>query len=128
MAERPLGITILSILGFLGGFLEIIGGIMLLALGAFMVPFIESLGFLGSIAGILLLTIILVIIGIVQFVASYGLWKMQKWGYYIEMIMFSIGIVFAIISLALSDFSAIITIVIYALILYYLYSKRKLFS
>jgi uncharacterized membrane protein (DUF2068 family) len=123
MAERPLGITIISILGFIGAFLTVIGGIALSSLGTFLTAMLGPLGALGALAGIAL-----IVVGIVQFVISYGLWKMKKWAFYIEMILLALGVVLGILSLVTGSFTSIISIIIEALIIYYLYTKRTLFS
>jgi len=124
MAERPLGITIIAILGFIGAVLIIIGGLALSAVGTLLAMFLGPLGALGALAGV-----VVIIVGIVQFIISYGLWKMKKWALYIEMILLLLSIVMSLVTIATSfDFTPIISIVISALIIYYLYTKKKLFS
>jgi len=129
MAERPLGITIIAILGFIGAVLLVIGGLFLLFVGTALMEILEGTtglfgGLLGTAAGAIVL-----IIGIVQFVISYGLWKLKKWALYIEFILLLLGIVNSIIMMAyIGDLTQIVAIIISAIILYYLYSKRKVFS
>jgi len=123
MAERPIGITIISMLGFLGAALLIIAGIGLLALGSFMAELLGPLSALGSIAGAVVL-----VIGIVQGVLSYGLWKLKKWALYIEMIFLVLGILSSLMTIMASMITSVIQIIISALILYYLYTKKSLFA
>ena len=124
MAERPLGITIIAILGIIGAIILVIAGIILLIVGAALVAFLGPLAGLGIIGGIVVL-----IIGIVQFAISYGLFKMKKWALYIELILLIIGIVSSIVMMAyIGDLTQIISIIVYAIIFYYLYTKRTLFS
>jgi hypothetical protein len=123
---RPVGVSIISILGFLGAILLVISGIALLTIGRLA----GSLGGLASIFGILgaAAGAVFLILGIVQFVISYGLWKMKKWGLYIELILLILGILMNIFMAISSPASGIVGIVISAIILYYLYSKRGLFT
>ncbi len=124
MAERPLGITIIAILGFIGAILLIIGGLLLLFAGAFLGALFGPLGaILGASLGVVVL-----IIGIIQFVISYGLWKMKKWALYIELILLIIGIIFYIIAIVSGDLFSIVSLIISAIVFYYLYTKRKLFA
>ena len=120
---RPLGVTIIAILGFIGAILGVIGGLMLFSVGTFLTAFLGPLGFLGSLAGIAVL-----IIGIVEFIIAYGLWKMKKWAWLVELIILAIGILLGIASLVMGSLGSIISIVIGALVAYYLYSKRTLFT
>ena len=124
MAERPLGVTIIAILGIIGAIISVIAGIILLFVGAALVAFLGPLGALGAVAGVIVL-----VIGIVQLAISYGLLKMKKCALYIELILLIIGIVGSIVMMAyVGDLTQIISIIISAVIFYYLYKKRTLFS
>jgi len=99
MAERPLGLTIICILGFLGAILGILGGLAIFGLGAFFGGMIEgmfwgALGALGSGIGIVAL-----IISIVLLYAYYGLWNMKKWAWTWTMILEIISILLSLASL-----------------------------
>ncbi len=112
---RPLGVTILAVLG-------VIGGVAFLALAAFFaalaptfagemeasMPFLSLLFALGS--------IVFVVIGIVQIVISYGLWKGATWAWWIYIILLALGIVSSLLSLP----HGVIGIVINGIIIYYL--------
>ncbi len=112
---RPLGVTILAVLG-------VIGGVAFLALAAFFaalapmfagemeasMPFLSLLFALGS--------IVFVVIGIVQIVISYGLWKGASWAWWIYIILLALGIVSSLLSLP----QGVIGIVINGILIYYL--------
>ncbi len=76
--ERPLGITIISIL-------EIIGAIYLfLAAAALSTVSLFSLGFLlGAVSGFG--SLVLLILGIVLLLSAYGLWYGKRWAWWLEL-------------------------------------------
>jgi uncharacterized membrane protein (DUF2068 family) len=113
----------------------IIGGIVLLFTGItplFFGPLISidsdsstsELGFLITIGGL-----VLVGLGIASLIVSWGLLKGKRWARTITLIISIIAIIFAIISLASSgDLIHIISIIIYGIIIYYMFTdKVKLF-
>ncbi len=113
---RPLGVTILAILG-------VIGAIGCFALAAFfamlghMVPpgELESAGPLVSLI-LAVGSVVLVVFGVVGLVISYGLWKGASWAWWIYVILLALGIVSSLLSLP----QGIIGIAINAVILYYM--------
>lgn len=113
---RPLGVTILAILGFIGS----VGCFALAALFAILgqiipaselehaAPFFTLLLAVGS--------IVFVVLGVVGIVISYGLWKGAGWAWWIYVILLAIGIVSSLFSLP----QGIIGIVINGIVIYYL--------
>ena len=126
--QRPTGITVISILMIIGGLILLFTGIAPLVIG----PLISidsdystsSLGFLITIGGLAL-----VILGIASLIVSWGLLKGKRWARTITLIISFIAIIFAIISLVSSgDLTHIISIIIYGIIIYYMFTdKVKLF-
>ena len=126
--QRPTGITVISILMIIGGLILLFTGIAPLVIG----PLISidsdystgSLGFLITIGGLAL-----VILGIASLIVSWGLLKGKKWARTITLIISFIAIIFAIISLVSSgDLIHVISIIIYGIIIYYMFTdKVKLF-
>jgi uncharacterized membrane protein (DUF2068 family) len=84
----------------------------------------SSLGFLITIGGLAL-----VILGIASLIVSWGLLKGKRWARTITLIISFIAIIFAIISLVSSgELTHIISIIIYGIIIYYMFTdKVKLF-
>lgn len=112
---RPLGVTILAIIGIISGILTIIFAGMLVALFSVIPIELEDVGPLFS----LILTFgstFLVIIGLVTLVISYGLWKGASWAWWIYVILLALGIVSSLLSLP----EGIIGIVINGIIIYYM--------
>jgi drug/metabolite transporter (DMT)-like permease len=113
----------------------ILGGLILLFTGItplFIGPLISidsdssasGLGFLITIGGL-----VLVGLGIASLIVSRGLLKGKGWARTITLIISIIAIIFAIISLASSsDLIHIISVIIYGIIIYYMFTNKvKLF-
>ncbi|MGZ5550188.1 MAG: DUF7144 family membrane protein [Nitrososphaeraceae archaeon] len=130
MTQRPTGITIISVLMIIGGIILLFTGITPLFLGPLISIesssdyAISELGMLITIGGLVLLGL-----GIASFIVSWGLLKGKRWARTITLIISIITIIFAIISLASSgDLIHIISIIIYGIIIYYMFTdKVKLF-
>ncbi len=124
--QRPMGITILAILGIIGGVLGILGGCGVVAggalLGAAGVQAGESnvgaLGGLLSVYGILLL-----VISVAWIVFGIGAWTLKPWAWMLGLILVGASIVLSLLSIIAgwsTIGSQIISIVIDAVIVYYL--------
>lgn len=122
MAERPTGVTIICILGWIGAILSIIGGAALAFLGPFLAAFVQEVPALVSGALLMGLGVVTLILGIVLLVAFYWLWQMKKTGWTIVMVLEIISLITGLVSL--SWFQIIIALII----VLYLYTKRDLFK
>ena len=124
--QRPTGVTILAILSAIGGILVILGGVALLGLGA--IAGSAGAGGLGGLAAIF--GIAFLALGVAELVLAYGFWGLKPWAW-------TLGIGLAVISLALvvvqallsgnivgSLTSSIITIVIWAVVIWYLWQPQ----
>ncbi|HSF00752.1 MAG TPA: hypothetical protein VLA48_07645 [Nitrososphaeraceae archaeon] len=126
--HRPTGITIIAILMILGGLILLFTGITPLFIGPLISIDSDSsasgLGFLITIGGL-----VLVGLGIASLIVSRGLLKGKGWARTITLIISIIAIIFAIISLASSsDLIHIISVIIYGIIIYYMFTNKvKLF-
>ena len=127
--HRPTGITIIAVLMIIGGLILIFTGITPLFLGPLIsidisnYP-ISALGLLITIGGLVLMGL-----GIASLIVSWGLLKGKRWARTITLIISIIAIIFAIISLVSSgELTHIISIIIYGIIIYYMFTdKVKLF-
>jgi hypothetical protein len=104
--NRPLGVTIISILAIIGGIGSFLSGMAVITL----IPI------LGIIFGG-----ILIIIGLAYFAVAYGLWKGLNWAWSITLIVSVIGIIVGIGSLVVGNTGAIFHIIVNAIVIYYLY-------
>jgi hypothetical protein len=146
--SRPLGVTIIAILNIIGGAIMLIFGIGLITLGAVLplappsvinqpelqgnltagqVPIPPTSPETTMIAQDLFggfsiaIGIVLIAIAIVSFVVAYGLLKGRRWAWTVTIILSIISIVWNAITLAGGNFFGIISIIISAVIIYYLY-------
>jgi hypothetical protein len=101
--HRPLGVSIVAILTAIGGIIFLASGAVFLVIG---------IGFL------------FLAIGIAFLVVAYGLWRGKSWAWTITLILSVIGIILAIISLAVGNIGAIISIIIHGVVIYYLYRSN----
>jgi hypothetical protein len=128
-AARPMGITVLAVLSAIGGVLGLLGGVALIGLGGLAAASTGTAAYfgLGAIWGVLLLAT-----AIASLAFAYGAWTLKPWAW-------PLGVALAIISLALSALtiisggdisSQVISVVIQAIILYYLFqpSIKSLFG
>ncbi len=144
--SRPTGVTIIAILNIIGGIIMLFGAITLIAIGAILptlppnvfnqselqanltagqapippgVPMVSQslLGGIGiAIGGVLLA------LAIVSFVVAYGLLKGRGWAWTVTLILSIISIVWNAITIVTAlNFGGIISIIISAIIIYYLY-------
>lgn len=114
MSERPLGVTILGVLWIIGGLFAIIGGIIG---GAILT--IVGLGGLGAAIGV-----IAFIIGVIDLLLGIGCFKAWSWVWIVGVIFSAISILIGIVSLLTTGFSALLGIIIAAIILYYLFQPQ----
>jgi hypothetical protein len=130
---RPVGVTILAILCFLGalacigfGILSFVGG----GLSAVAGSQTEGAGGAGAMLGALgaAAGVVCLIIGAIDFLLGWGLWKLKNWARIITLILMAIGVVFGLIGLVgtllhFNLFSLILTLIylaVYCLIIWYL--------
>ncbi len=120
---RPLGVTILAILGFIG----VIGCFAVAGIFAVFGQYIPP-GELGEAAPLvsLLMTVgsfVFVVIGLVNLVIAYGLWKGASWAWWIYLILLALGIVSSLFMLpqgGVGMTQGIIGIIINGIIIYYI--------
>ncbi len=116
--QRPTGITILAVLAAIGGVLAILGGLALLTVGA-AISAAYALGGVVAFIGLFAL-----VIGILDLIVAYGFWGLKPWAWTLGVGLQVAGIVLNVIQYVNNSANlsgTIISIVIAAAILYYLY-------
>jgi len=114
---RPLGVSILAILGFIGAILLFISAALFAVFGQMLFGMPQAEG-AGPFFGLLINIggIIFAVFGVVAAVVSYGLWKGASWAWWISLILLVLGILSSLPALP----GGIVGIVINAIIIYYL--------
>jgi hypothetical protein len=114
MSERPLGVTILGILWILFGLIWIVaaflGGAILAMIG---------LGAIGAVIGV-----VLFIIGIIDLAIGVGCFKAWGWVWIVGVIFMAINLLIGIVSLISSPVTGLVTIIVAAIILWYLFQPK----
>ena len=113
MAERPLGVTIIGILWIIGGILGLLAGAGFMAMGTV---------FFGAFG--LLFGAIFIVIGIIEIVLGYGCFQAWPWVWTVGVILTAISLLMGIVSIFTSGAGALLSIVISAIILYYLFQPH----
>ena len=101
---RPVGVTILSILDFVGAAFCGLGGIGMIAGGGFMATMLskqsQNAGSAGLIAGMgAAFGVILIICAAVYFLLGWGLLKLKEWARIVTIVFAAIGAVFQLFGL-----------------------------
>ena len=102
---RPVGVTILAILDFLGGLFCLLGGIGMIAGGGFMATILSQQGQggaggagflagLGAVAGV-----VFFVLAAIDFLLGWGMWKLKNWARMITVVFAAIGAVLQLIGL-----------------------------
>ncbi len=121
-AQRPLGVTILAVLDILGGIGASLLGLIYMALSAQIGTVVGGGGIFALFgAFIVVLGIIFLILGILAIAVGWGFWKGSSWAWIVGLVLYVIGIVLGLTSLALGDVTSIVLVVIGALLVYYMF-------
>lgn len=113
--QRPMGVTILAVLAGIGGVLGLLGSLGFMA-------------FAGLAGGIwMILGLLLVAISIAYLVFAYGAWNLRPWAWSLGVGLSAASIALTLLQLmqGVTNFvSALISIAISAVILYYLFTPE----
>jgi len=103
-SERPLGVTIISILQMISSIILIFGGYTALFAGA-VIPLFGA--FFALIGGAL------IIFGLIGFIIGWGLWTLKSWAWMIAFILNLLSLIFAILNFDIISLIFPLIIVIY---------------
>lgn len=124
--SRPLLITILAILYFLGALVLIIGGIMIIGLGEAFIqdlvnqnPDLDALEGLGTASGIVMLVCGLIVAGV-----AYGFYKGWSIMWYLSVIIVGLGLLFNIYNMVIGNFTVLLGVLVQLVIIFYLFRPR----
>lgn len=104
---RPVGVTILAVLDFLGAVLCVLGGIGMMVGGGFMATLINQQGSQGAGAGAGILAalgaalgVFLLICAAIGVLVGWGLWKLKNWARIVTIVFAVLGVLGALLGLA----------------------------
>ncbi len=135
MADRPLGIAILAILGIIAGIIVLLGSLAAIGLSAFLgLAFLTDPGGLPIPVAVItalgtLLGIVLLIVAIIILIVSRGLWIGSNWARVLMLILLALGVLSSAWTLwglyqaaaVLIDYaSPVVTLLVELLFIYYL--------
>jgi len=126
--KRPIGVTILAVLGILFGIIALFTGIVLLGAGALIATLAPQ--FAGYATLFVALGAVVILIAILAIVASVGLLKLRMWAWWLMIVVSVLQIVSSIVPYALAPglFGVPYGIVLWLIIVIYLIVVRKSFS
>ncbi|NLT38212.1 MAG: DUF2127 domain-containing protein [Methanomassiliicoccus sp.] len=100
----------MAILNALGGIMTLIGGVA--AIGVTSTGILAPLGIVfGGFT---------ILIGLFQLIIAWGLWTGKKWAWLLALIFGILGVIFGILGLIGGGFTGIVSLLINAIIVYYL--------
>lgn len=124
MRTRPVGVTIIAILAILGGLVQLISGLAFLGITALAVPGMEAGAFaegVGIAAGV-----VMFIMAVLSVVFGVGALMLKPWAWMLGIVLFGISLVANLVLMFTSavSTSAVISALIAAIVLAYLYTAR----
>ena len=144
MKDRPLGVSILSILSYVGVGVNLILAFLFFIIGGSSTTLLESgeleasltaeeiaeLQAFGNISGLFyVVAVVLLLFAVLGFFVGRALWKGQNWGRVLLLIFSIMGILVSLFSLILSSLpnpllNFILTLVLNGVIIWYLMRKK----
>ncbi|MGH9634925.1 MAG: hypothetical protein ACRD72_08840 [Candidatus Angelobacter sp.] len=103
--SRPVGVTILAILNFIGAAICLLGGIGMILGGGFIATMLSqqgqgSAGAAGVLAGLgAAAGIFIIIMGGVSALLGFGMWKLKGWARIVSIVLFAISGVMQLLAL-----------------------------
>lgn len=120
--ERPLGVTILAVLGYIGAVATLLVGLVLIFFSAALASMLTNIpsfetafGVIGA-ALFIVLGIIFLPLAVLDYFIARGLWRGQNWARILLLIFAGLGVLQGIIALPMS----ILSLAIDALIVWYI--------
>ena len=102
---RPVGVTILAILNFIGTAFCLLGGILMILGGGFIATMLSqqgqgSAGAAGVLAGLgAAAGVFIIIMGAVSALLGFGLWKLKGWARIVSIVLYAISAAFQVLGI-----------------------------
>jgi hypothetical protein len=128
----PKSVIAVAVIQLIFSLFGVIAGLLQLGFGMFFLDFLSCLPFCYGIVDFygILLVLLFVLLNIVQFVFSIGLFSVQKWAWYGTVVTQAISLFLSIGSLFTGNFQAIFGIVFWIFILWVMFKSntRRIFG
>ena len=107
--ERPLGVTIIAVLAAIGGLFGLIGSLAIFSL-------------LAASGGIFVVYALMTLaVSILSLVFADGAWTLQPWAWTLGVVLEAVAVALGVYSLVDGDASAIVSIALAGIVLWYLF-------
>jgi hypothetical protein len=120
---RPLGIALLAVLHVIQAFIFFLGGIAMIALGAFIRR--RLVGILHLLHGVAyLIGVVLIVLALLYLGLAWGLWTGKGWAWVLSLIIAVLGIIVSLVSLVGGGLGAFVVLVLDGIIVFYLFTPN----
>lgn len=123
---RPIGITILAILGFLEGLLLLIGGLIFIVGASFLSGIINNMGYGDITAGnfiglaVAIVGVFVLVAALIVLLINWGLWTGKNWARWIMIIVVALGLLSALAGIVAQRYTDVFWLIVDVLVIYYL--------
>lgn len=122
VGQRPLGVTILGVLGIISAALALLGGVALTVFGLSFIPGLGDIwamfAFLGGIVSVV--GVVIAFVGVVGLIMSWGLLARKYWAWLVWIICEVISIIVSLASALSAPIAALPGLAVSVLIIWYL--------
>ncbi len=121
--ERPTGVTVISVLNFIGAAFYVLGALGIFMGGAFLAQMTRSspqggAGMTAMIAGLgAVLGVVLLIGAGLCLLVGIGLWKLANWARILQIVLLALGLVFGVLGLLVGFIHFHVGILLFRLII-----------
>jgi hypothetical protein len=116
---RPTGVAVLAILDLIAGILALLGGIFVAALGGSGLLALYGYGFFSGFVAFI--GFFIIIVGVLAIVVGWGMWSGKGWAWILAIILYALGALTSLLSLAGGNVSSVVGLLIDALLLWYMF-------
>ena len=132
--EVPTGVKVISVLYFIGAGFSLLFGLLFMVGAGFVAPLLSKIPLLGPIGSgfltgfFILLGIIIIGLGVLEFLIGRGLWKGKNWARITATIIAGIGVLSGLYSIIKGNYSSSLGLAINLLVGYYLLFSNEVKS
>ena len=121
--SRTTGVMAISVWYVISALFVVLISLLFFAGGALL----ADIGLPGGGGFVAVLGLIVLVLGLIIFAVAYGLWNMTEWGWLGGLILGGLGVVGNLFGAIEAQMSAIVFLIIYGAIVWYLWDNQDLF-